>query len=190
MTTTTNARIDWNAELRSQLEWHWTNQLRPRLAGLSDDEYFWEPVRGCWNLRPRGQSTAPIAAGGGEYTLDFAMPEPTPTPVTTIAWRIGHVVVGVFGARNAAHFDGPDIDYESHVYAVTAAEALDQLDAGYARWIAGVTGLGHDGLVEPCGEGPFPDWSMAALVLHIHREVLHHGAEIALLRDLYTWRSG
>jgi hypothetical protein len=29
---------------------------------------------------------------------------------------------------------------------------------------------------------------MAALVLHINREVLHHGAEIALLRDLYRWR--
>ena len=26
---------------------------------------------------------------------------------------------------------------------------------------------------------------LAALVLHIHREVIHHGAEIALLRDLY-----
>jgi hypothetical protein len=25
---------------------------------------------------------------------------------------------------------------------------------------------------------------MAALVLHIHREVIRHGAEIALLRDL------
>jgi hypothetical protein len=29
---------------------------------------------------------------------------------------------------------------------------------------------------------------MAALVLHINREVIHHGAEIALLRDLYRWR--
>jgi hypothetical protein len=26
---------------------------------------------------------------------------------------------------------------------------------------------------------------MAGLVLHIHREVIHHGAEISLLRDLY-----
>ncbi len=26
---------------------------------------------------------------------------------------------------------------------------------------------------------------MAALVLHINRELIHHGAEIALLRDLY-----
>ncbi len=191
MDTTTNARIDWNAELRSQLEWHWTNQLRPRLAGLTDEEYFWEPVPGCWNVRPRGESTAPIAVGGGAYTIDFAIPEPSPAPVTTIAWRIGHLVAGVFGARNAAHFDGPTIDHQNHTYAPTAAEALDQLDAGYTRWMNGVAGLGQDGLVEPCGpaEGPFANWSTAALVLHIHREVLHHGAEIALLRDLYAWRT-
>jgi hypothetical protein len=29
---------------------------------------------------------------------------------------------------------------------------------------------------------------MAALVLHISREVIHHGAEIALLRDLHARR--
>lgn len=29
---------------------------------------------------------------------------------------------------------------------------------------------------------------MAAIVLHISREVIHHGAEIALLRDLYANR--
>jgi len=28
---------------------------------------------------------------------------------------------------------------------------------------------------------------MAGLVLHINREMLHHGTEIALLRDLYRW---
>jgi hypothetical protein len=29
---------------------------------------------------------------------------------------------------------------------------------------------------------------MATLVLHINREVIHHGAEISLLRDLYLRR--
>ena len=45
-------------------------------------------------------------------------------------------------------------------------------------------------LAEPCGpaEGPFESYSMAALVLHISREAIHHGAEIALLRDLYVHR--
>jgi hypothetical protein len=31
---------------------------------------------------------------------------------------------------------------------------------------------------------------MAALVLHINRELLHHGAEVALLRDLFLHADG
>ncbi|MGP3926382.1 DinB family protein [Streptomyces sp. 8N616] len=182
--------IDWNNELVDQLDRHWRNQLRQRLEGLSDDEYFWEPVPGCWSVRPRGESTAPIAAGAGGFTIDFAFPEPDPAPVTTIAWRLGHIVVGVLGARVASYFGGPPVSYESFHYAGTAEEALAQLDEGYAAWTAGVRGLGDEGLARPCGpaEGPFADLPMAALVLHINREVIHHGAEIALLRDLYRHR--
>ncbi|MBA3575487.1 MAG: DinB family protein [Pseudonocardiales bacterium] len=180
--------IDWNAALLDQLEWHWRHQLRPRLDGLTDTEYFWEPAPGCWNVRRRGESTAPIAAGSGEYTIEFAMPEPEPAPITTIAWRLGHVIVGVLGIRNANHFGGPAMDYQDFAYAGTAGEALGQLDDGYARWTDGVRGLGQDGLAAPCGptEGPFAEHPMAALVLHISREVIHHGAEIALLRDLHA----
>jgi hypothetical protein len=29
---------------------------------------------------------------------------------------------------------------------------------------------------------------MAGLVRHINREMPHHGAEVALLRDLYLWQ--
>ena len=36
-------------------------------------------------------------------------------------------------------------------------------------------------------EGPFSEHTMAALVLHINRETIHHGAEISLLRDLYAY---
>jgi hypothetical protein len=51
--------------------------------------------------------------------------------------------------------------------------------------------LGTDGLARPCGasEGPYANRPMAALVLHINREVIHHGAEVALLRDLYLRRT-
>jgi len=186
---TYSSTVDWNTELASQLEWHWDNQLRPRLAGLSDAEYFWEPVPDCWNVRRRGHSTAPISAGAGEYTIDFAWPEADPPPVTTIAWRLGHVIVGVFGVRNAAHFGGSPADYQTWEYAPTAADALAQLDDGHSGWIKGVRSLGADGLAKPCGPAePFPEASMAALVLHINREVIHHGAEICLLRDLYRWK--
>jgi DinB superfamily len=184
--------IDWNHELAEQLDWHWREHLRPRLDGLTDEEYRWEPVPGAWNVRPRGTSTAPISAGGGEFTIDFAMPEPDPAPVTTIAWRIAHLIVGVFGVRVAGHFGGPPIDYASYDYPGDAATALANLDAGYAAWLNGVRGLGQDGLARRCGpaEPYYPDIPMAALILHINREALHHGAEVALLRDLFRWQPG
>ncbi|MBI5087435.1 MAG: hypothetical protein HZB15_00805, partial [Actinobacteria bacterium] len=52
---------------------------------------------------------------------------------------------------------------------------------------SGVRGLGDDGLRRPCGpaEGPFAEYPMATLVLHISREVIHHGAEVLELRDLH-----
>ena len=64
--------IDWNAEVVDQLESHWQHQLRPRLNGLTDDEYFWQPVPGCWTLSRRGESKAPLSLGAGEYTMDYA----------------------------------------------------------------------------------------------------------------------
>ena len=179
--------IDWTGELSAQLTWHWEHHVRPRLEGLSDEEYLWEPVEGCWSLRRRGEQRSPMAAGGGELVLDFAFPEPVPVPVTTIAWRLGHVIVGVFGMRNASHFGGPPVDYDSVVWPAGAAEALAALDAVYDTWTAGVAGLDPDRLAAPVGaaEGPYAELPMAALVLHIHREAIHHLAEVLLLRDLY-----
>jgi hypothetical protein len=182
--------IDWTAELAEQLDWHWTNQARPRLNGLTDDEYFWEPVKDSWSVRPRGESTAQMAAGAGDLTVEFAFPQPTPAPVTTIAWRLAHIIVGVLGMRNASHFGAPPTSYDTFTYAGSAGEALKQLDEAYQNWIAGVRGLDADGLARPCGpaEGPYAESPMAMLVLHINREMIHHGAEIALLRDLYLRR--
>ena len=110
METDRYVHLDWTEELASQLQWHWENQLRPRLAGLTDDEYFWEPVPSCWSVRRRADATTSKAMGAGEFVLDYAFPEPEPAPVTTIAWRLAHITVGCFGQRSASHFDGPPAD--------------------------------------------------------------------------------
>src|SRR5690242_2576824 len=115
--------MNWNQTLRDQWEWHWEHQLRPRLDGLTDDEYFWSPADDNWNVRPRGTSTAPVTAGTGDFTIDFAFPQPEPPPFTTIAWRLGHVVVGVLAMRNAAHFGAPVATYETWEYAGSASAA-------------------------------------------------------------------
>ena len=175
--------LPWGPLLADQVGWLWTAQVRPRLEGLADEEYLWEPVAGCWNVRPRGQGAA-MEMGGGPVVIDFALPEPDPPPVTTIAWRIGHLLVGIFGARNARYFGGPPADYATYDYPGTAAEALRRLDEGADRWLGGVRSLDYAALRRPCGEPGSEEEPVAALVLHVNREILHHGAELALLRDL------
>lgn len=171
--TTTTAHL--TTQLADQVDWHWHHQLRPRLEGLTDDEYFWQPVPDCWTVHRDDE-------------VDFAYPPPQPEPVTTIAWRLAHVIVGVLAVRSCTHFDGPPADYESWTYATDAQTALRQLDDAYATWISGVRTLTAADLATPIGpaEGPWADKPMLELVLHINREVIHHGAEIALLRDLYV----
>ncbi|MFC7598112.1 DinB family protein [Terrabacter sp. GCM10028922] len=189
--TETQTTIDWKRFVVEQADWHWTNQLRPRFEGLTDEEYLWEPTPGAWNVHPRGQGNTEIQGGSGELTIDFAYPEPVPAPVTTIAWRLAHLIVGVLGARAHSHFGGPEADYQTFAYAGTASEALAQIDAAYAAWFEGVRSWDVDALAEPCGpaEGPWAEYSRAELVLHINRELIHHGAEVALLRDLYAHRN-
>lgn len=174
--------IDWAAQVIDQLDWHWRTALRPRFHGLTDQEYYWAPTPGAWSIHPDAEPGSRI---------DWAYPEPTPAPVTTIAWRLAHLVVGCFGLRSQSHFGGPAVDYDSFPYARTATDALAQLDEGYARWVQGVRGWAAEGsLGVPVGpaEAPWDDQPRGALVLHINREVIHHGAEIALLRDLWAHR--
>ncbi|TWP46513.1 DinB family protein [Lentzea tibetensis] len=163
--------MDWHKELVDQLDWHWQHQLRARLEGMTDDEYFWQPVPGAWNVHRDGG-------------IDWEYPQPEPAPFTTIAWRMAHVIVGVFGARSASHFGGPPADYLTWPYAKSADEALKQLDDAYQTWIDGVRTADLD---RPCGEaeGPYAEYPFATLVLHINREAIHHLAEVSLLRDLY-----
>lgn len=171
----------------AQLTDHYEKHLRPRLDALSDDEYRFEPVAGCWSIRPRAEARSPMAAGAGEMVADFELPEPDPAPFTTIAWRLAHVTIGVFAMRNAWHFGAPAIDYQSAHYPAGAAEAVDALDRAYAVWVGGVSCLTDEDLARPVGPvEPFLAGApFAALVLHIHREAIHHLAEVLVLRDLY-----
>jgi len=111
---------DWNVEVLDQLESHWQHQLRPRLDGLADDEYFWQSAPDCWTISRRGQSSAQVCFGAGEYTMDYGHPPHDPEPVTTIACRLAHLIVG-FAETNASHFAGPPAHVATFACAGTAA---------------------------------------------------------------------
>ncbi|MFC0675019.1 DinB family protein [Brachybacterium hainanense] len=195
MTTTHDETLDVPRVLIEQIDWHVTEHLRPRLEGLTDEEYFYDPTTDrspVWSVHPRAESSrAAIQGGSGEFVIDVEFPEPRPAPFTTIAWRLGHVIVGVLAARSHGHHDGPPADYMTWEYAGTAAGALAQFDAEYARWMRGVRTWSTEDLAAPTGpaEGPFAEEPRATLVAHINRELIHHLSEIALLRDLYVHRA-
>jgi hypothetical protein len=156
-----------------------------RLAGLGNDEYFWAPVPGCWSLRRDHDGRWILDGGGGRD------PAPDPPPITTIAWRIGHVgglALGGFAARRfgAGARDVGDIRFPGR-----AADAIAFLDDNYAQWRDGMVQLTDAEWWSTLGPtwGPYADSSTADLALHVLDELVHHGAEIGLLRDLYLHRS-
>lgn len=185
---------DLVAQLNEQLQWHWENHARPRLDGLTDEEYLWLPSGDGWTVRRRGDeapASVNVRAGTGEWLLDYGRPAPEPPPVTSIAWRAAHIVIACMGPRTHSHFGGPRVHWEDWDFPGTAAGGLAQLDEAYANWIGGVAALRDEDLWRPVGpaEGPWHESPMITLVLHINREAIHHLAEIALLRDLWAHRA-
>lgn len=156
------------------------DRLFARIDGLQRAEYLWEPTADAWTVR----------AGDGAWLVDWVRPEPTPAPVPTIAWRTWHIAdclasyVVEFGGwplRIVSIDDGPPTWFGE------VEPAVAELRLARDVFTERIRVLGEDGLQRPLGErwGPFADDTWADLVLHAIDEVAHHGAEIALLRDLY-----
>ncbi|HEU4947893.1 MAG TPA: DinB family protein [Kribbella sp.] len=74
----------------------------------------------------------------------------------------------------------------------SASDALAFLDHWYERWHGGIATLDDESMGRPLGPkgNQLSADPMAALILHVNREVMHNGGEICLLRDLYRARAG
>ncbi len=181
--------IDWPKGLHDQLGFQWDLMLRPRLDSLTDEALHWEPVAGMWGVRRRADARSALPQGAADVVMDYDPDPPAPTPMTTIAWRLAHIAI-VFGERAANHFGDGGITHGSTDWPLDTTGLLALVDDHHDRWVAGVDALGLDGLARPCGpaEGPYAAEPLANLVLHINREVLHHGAEVALMMDLFAHR--
>jgi hypothetical protein len=151
-------------------------RLRERCRGLTDAEFFWEPVEDCWNIRPDESHV-----GGWSYEYEFAPADPA--PVTTIGWRLVHLTAG-----NRLYWDhgfGPGtLSFPDLVVPHTAESALaDWHDSRVpiTAWLADAT---DEQLAEQ--RPSHLDRTMAAgdQIRTLVDEQIHHGAEIALLRDL------
>jgi hypothetical protein len=127
---------------------------------MDSDELDWNPE----DARAVGVPLEPSAPSEPGRT-GCAFPEPVPATFTTIASRLGHVILGVLAPRNGADFGARAASYEIWEYAGRAATALDQLEpSSTAGWPWGAArGSTRPGL----GRAPGPVGA---------KEPLHRGA--------------
>ena len=189
------AALEVRRAIATQIDWWWAALFRRRLDGLTDDELWWEPAPDCFTVRP---------SEDGELRYEWppgSQGESTP-PFTTIAWRLCHLTLSAL-AYWAMAMEG-DLQARDRVAELTfprqADDAVALLDSWWARWRAGLRALDDAALARPMRE-MLPDTDVPIMrlgaddpfvhhVLHQHRELIHHGAEISLLRDLYRARDG
>ncbi|HEX4982518.1 MAG TPA: DinB family protein [Ilumatobacteraceae bacterium] len=164
-------------DVLDSLDQTWS-QLSDRLDGLTVDEYLWEPAAGCWTVRADPDTGA---------SVDEHDTEADPAPLTTIAWRMWHVAVDCLDSYSSRAFNRTGTGLAGTAWVLEPGEACDLLERAWRTFQEGLAEGGSDRLFEALGEGwgPYADSTVLALALHAQREVTHHGAEIALLRDLF-----
>jgi len=157
-------------------------RIRGRLDGLTDNEYLWEPVPGCWSVRRHGDV----------WQVERQVPPPEPPPLTTIAWRTWHIGSECVNGFTQLAFSTKALDLAEREWFPTASAALAAMDAAWAVFSKCVHDLDDEAITKELGPafGPYASSNRADLLLHVADEVIHHGAEIALLRDLYAGLQG
>jgi hypothetical protein len=163
---------------------------------MTDEEYLWEPVPGSWSVRRRADGLGPRATwlvGAGEWGRDgYRGQEPSPPPFTTIAWRLSHLTEML--AMRADYSAGSrSMTKDTYVVSGDASSAVAALTQAVEAWRGALLQC-DDGALDTVGYSTFPYGSDAEevfidIVWWVNQEVLHHGAEAALLRDLYRYRA-
>ncbi len=168
------------------------NLSAERLGGLTADEYLWEPYGGMWSVRRRAEATTPNAFGPGDWVLDLdtSISPFDAGPLSTIAWRVGHLLSG-FAGRWEWTFGGRTIDPKLVVeFSPDPDVALNSLWGWVDRWAASVESMTDEQLDVPgFGAYPYgldPEIPFIGIVRWTNRELIHHLAEVALMRDFYA----
>jgi uncharacterized damage-inducible protein DinB len=152
--------------------------LYERLNGVTDDEYRWPPTPGAADLECGDDGALRVSDEQGPATR-------------TIAWTLGHLADLCW--KRADYTDGgheAPLTYQP--FPATAADALAELRAAAARWRSAVAQASAEQALQvgysswPVGMDP--DLPFVDIVWWVNRELIHHGADMAMVRDLYAVR--
>jgi hypothetical protein len=157
--------------------------IEPNLAGLTDDEYFWEPAADCWSVRRRAEKRSPDCWGKGEWVVEHCFDGSVEPAMTTIGWRLMHAYdcTNDFTSRAFGH---GGIDWNEIDVAGTAAEAVELMTGAVERLRTHLATTADDTVLRGAGDhdDPRPRWVLLGKALH---EAIHHTAEIGVLRQMF-----
>jgi hypothetical protein len=124
-------------------------------------------------------------ASDGTPSWDFGLMPMPPAPITTIAWRLTHLIDLLKEDRCATQL-GLEPDANAHEIWITtdATEALDLLDRAFTTWRGYLEATDAGRLLVPVEGQRWAD--PLTFALHIIDELIHHAAEVGVLRDLYA----
>jgi hypothetical protein len=177
----------WDASagalLRNQLE-HAFEAARWQVEGLTDDEYFWEPADRCWSVRRRADARSTTPCGRGDWVIDDEWPPRGAPPVTTIGWRVVHLIAWTDVYCNWTFGDATR-SYVAIDVPGDARTAVEELARAQREFAAAVSTVGDDDFAEERTAHWGQRFPIGVLVWQIMVEHLHHAAEIGVLRDLH-----
>lgn len=173
----------WHHQLISRLALPTTTmeeaylRLRGRLNGLTDDEFFWQPVTDAWTIfedRP------------GHWTYNYAVPDPDPAPVTTIGWQLVHVALCKIMYHEWAY--GPaELTWPELTVPHTAADAIALLEECHAVLRSDLLDLSDADLDVPRRTSWGQAWPASRIFTVMTDHDAMHGGAVGHMRDLYRW---
>lgn len=168
-------------------------RLLQRLDGLTDEEYLWEPTPHSWSIRPLAERRTTKSFGSGAWVFEGEAGEQQPAPYTTLAWRITHVA-NLLRLRAEYTVGDKAADPMDFIVQPAAADAVADLRTASEQWHTALT-TATDDVVDVVGRSSFPggldpDLPFIEIAWWVNQEVLHHGGEIGVLRDLWYWTQG
>ena len=155
--------------------------LLERLAGLTDEEFVWEPAPTVLTVRPTPDGPRTDAEG--------LPPTGEGAPPRTIAWLAGHLGSGM--KLRADYLVGShSLEAADLTWPLSAADGIAFMKDGLTAWRDGLGQMSNEDL-DTVGRSAFPhgldpELPLIEIVWWVNKDFVFHAGEIWLLRDLYA----